>query len=469
MVGKKLEKLPLASIRRVSAQLGFVVLGLAAVFNLGALSVAETSYDQLQDSSAAVVQTQRVTNAIDRLRIHLLDAETGQRGYVITGDAAYLLPYSQAREQLAQDLDTLGGLIGDNPVQANQLATVRRLVNERLSEMEATIDARRAQGFEAALGIVMTHAGKISMDTIRAALDGMVDEEARVRSVRIGGLAQHQRAIRLGFFAEASLNLLLVTLGAVFLGREVRRHKREREVLQERGATLEAQVRERTAQLTELSRFQEHVREDEKKRVARELHDELGGTLTAAKIDLQLIADRLKSDAAIAPRVARITAALDDAIAVKRRIIEDLRPTLLDNLGICAALRWQAEEFAKRTGCPCEALCPDRDEQPTPEQSVALYRIVQEALTNIAKYAKASAVTVELSRENNHWRLAVRDDGVGIDPEKQHHPTSHGLISIRERARALGGDVTVRGRPGHGTSVEVTLPVLSAENDMATA
>jgi len=469
MAPSTLDKLPLASIRRLSAQLGFVVLGLAAVFNLGALSVAETSYNGLQASSGAVVQTQRVTNGIDRLRIHLLDAETGQRGYVITGDAAYLMPYSLARQQLGHDLDTLQGLIGDNPVQANQLATVRRLVNERIGEMEATIDARRAQGFDAALGIVMTHAGKISMDTIRAALDGMIDEEARVRSVRIGGLAQHQRAIRLGFFAEASLNILLVILGSVFLWRELRRHKREREVLQERGATLEAQVRERTAQLTELSRFKEHVREDEKKRVARELHDELGGTLTAAKIDLQLIADRLKSDPAVAPRMARISAALDDAIAVKRRIIEDLRPTLLDNLGICAALRWQVEEFAKRTGCPCRASCPDGDEQPSPEQSVAFYRIVQEALTNIAKYAKATSVDVELVRENDHWRLAVRDDGVGIDPEKQHHPTSHGLISIRERARALGGDVTVRGHPGRGTSVEVTLPVLSSHSDMATA
>src|SRR5436305_6095372 len=109
MTPSTLDKLPLASIRRLSAQLGFVVLGLAAVFNLGALSVAETSYDQLQLSSGAVVQTQRVTNAIDRLRIHLLDAETGQRGYVITADPSYLLPYQQARQQLSDDLGTLEG------------------------------------------------------------------------------------------------------------------------------------------------------------------------------------------------------------------------------------------------------------------------------------------------------------------------------------------------------------------------
>ncbi len=454
---------PSRSLKRVSAQLGFVVLGLAALFNLGALSVAERGFRNLELSSNGVVQTQSVTHAIERVRTDLLDAETGQRGFLITGDAAYLLPYRQAQQRIAGDLDGLQALVGDNAVQASQLGTIRRLVQEEFQQIEATLEARRTGGYEAAQEIVMTHAGKLTMDTLRAALDGMVSEESRVRTDRIGGLASHQRAIRLGFFAEASLNLLLVTLGALFLWGDLRRHRRERQALQARGATLEAQVRERTAQLTELSRFQENVREDEKKRVARELHDELGGTLTAAKIDLQLISDRLKNDAAIAPRLARISAALDDAIAVKRRIIEDLRPTLLDNLGICAALRWQCDEFAKRTGCACHATCPDGDEQPTPEQSVALYRIVQEALTNIAKYAHAKKVEVDLVRDDMLWRLQVRDDGVGMDPAKQHHPTSHGLISIRERVHGLGGEVLVDGRPGSGTAIVVTLPVLEPQ------
>ena len=442
------------------AQLGLVVLGLAMLFDLGALSLAESSYRELQRSSAAVVQTQQVTTAISGLRINLLDAETGQRGFLLTGDPAYLQPLQQAAQRLPGELDELQTLVRDNPVQITQLATVRGLVDQRLAEVDRTVAARRSGGLEEALPLVMTHAGKITMDTIRAALDGMVEEESRVREERLRSLAHHERAIRLGLFAEASLNLLLVAIGAVFLWREVRRSKHERRALEARGATLEAEVRERTAQLTELSRFQEHVREDEKKRVARELHDELGGTLTAAKIDLQLISDRLKSDPVVAPRLARINAALDDAIAVKRRIIEDLRPTLLDNLGITAALRWQCEEFAKRTGCVCIARCPDPDDQPTAEQSVALYRIVQEALTNIAKYAKARRVQVDLARDGAQWRLLVSDDGVGIDPEKQHHPTSHGLISIRERVRELGGQVAARGEPGRGTTVEVALPAL---------
>ncbi|MEO5702121.1 MAG: CHASE3 domain-containing protein [Casimicrobiaceae bacterium] len=450
--------LPHQAKQRLPAQLGFVVLGLAAVFNLAALSIVESSHEALQHSARDVEQSQRVARAIDGLRIRLLEAETGQRGFIVTGDDAYLDPYRQAQRSLVSDLDGLQELVVEEPVQATQLATVRRLVGERLDDLEAGIDARRRGGLEEAVAGVLTHGGKVVMDTLRAALDGMMGEEARVQSSRVGGLTRHARAIRLGVFAEALLNLLLVTLGAIFLWRELGRHKREHDALEERGATLETEVRERTAQLTELSRFQEHVREDEKKRVARELHDELGGTLTAAKIDLQLISDRLKADAVVAPRLARISAALDDAIAVKRRIIEDLRPTLLDNLGISAALRWQCDEFAKRNGCVCVASCPDGEDQPSPEHSVAIYRIVQEALTNISKYAQASRVEVDLIRDGDEWRLRVTDNGIGLEVEQQHKPTSHGLISIRERARTLGGHVVLTSGPGKGTAIEVVLP-----------
>jgi signal transduction histidine kinase len=229
-------------------------------------------------------------------------------------------------------------------------------------------------------------------------------------------------------------------------------------MLAERGRKLSEEVEARVAQLRELSRFLEQVREEEKQRVARELHDELGGTLTAAKIDLQLIGDRVQSDAAISTRIGRIHAALDDAIAVKRRIIEDLRPTLLDNLGIGAALRWQCDQFTKRTGCVCETALVERELQLSPDLSIAVYRIVQEALTNVAKYAKAKSVEVELRREGDRWHLRVHDDGVGLDLAKQHHPTSHGLISIRERVRALGGELRISGGPGLGTTIEAGGP-----------
>jgi signal transduction histidine kinase len=287
----------------------------------------------------------------------------------------------------------------------------------------------------------------------------MMREEERVRTARLADLRANQIAIRLGVFALAILNFVLMTFGAIFLWRELRRQESAASVLSERSAQLEAEVEERTAELRELSHFLERVREQEKGLVARELHDELGGTLTAAKIDLQLMSERLKNDPKTAARLARVSAALDEAIAVKRRIIEDLRPTLLDNLGIGAALRWQCEQYTKRTSCPCEIDLEESQLQLPPDISIAFYRIAQEALTNITKYAKASRVTVSLKRDSDRWTLRVHDDGVGIDLAKQHNPTSHGLTSIRERARALGGEVSIVGGPGEGTTVEAWLPV----------
>ncbi len=136
--------------------------------------------------------------------------------------------------------------------------------------------------------------------------------------------------------------------------------------------------------------------------------------------------------------------AIDDTIQVKRRIIEDLRPTLLDNLGIGAALKWQCSQFSKRWGIPCRVEMQDDSLRLSPAYSIAFYRVVQEALTNISKYALAKNVSVSLLRDGDRWMLRIADDGVGIDTSTRHNTTAHGLVSMRERARALGGEFTVQ-------------------------
>jgi len=218
-------------------------------------------------------------------------------------------------------------------------------------------------------------------------------------------------------------------------------------------------VHERTAELSGLSHHLQRLQEEEKAKIAREIHDELGGTLAAAKIDLQLISDKLPKDDIHRTRLVRIMSAIDDTIQVKRRIIEDLRPTLLDNLGIGAALKWQCSQFTKRWNIPCRVEMPDDSLKLSPAYSIAFYRVVQEALTNITKYAHAKNVSVSLLRSGEQWTLRIADDGVGIDTAKPHNTTAHGLVSMRERARALGGEFSVRGQPGRGTVVEVTAPL----------
>ena len=221
---------------------------------------------------------------------------------------------------------------------------------------------------------------------------------------------------------------------------------------------LEAAISERTAELTGLSHYLQQLQEEERAKIAREIHDELGGTLVAAKIDLQLLSDKLAGGEPQRARLVRMMAAIDDAIQVKRRIIEDLRPTLLDNLGIGAALKWQCSQFSKRMSVPCRVELEDDGLRFSPTYSIAFYRVVQEALTNITKYAKPKNVAVSLQRDGDQWVLRIADDGVGMDTAKKHNPTAHGLVSMRERARALGGDFSIQGHPGGARSWKFGCP-----------
>ena len=190
---------------------------------------------------------------------------------------------------------------------------------------------------------------------------------------------------------------------------------------------LETEVERRTLDLTELARHLQTVREDERSRLARELHDELGGLLTAAKLDVARVKSRLKGAAPeIGERIGHLVQSLDAGIALKRRIIEDLRPSTLSNLGLNAALEVLCADFSRRTEVKVQA---ELDDVSLPEDAqLTAYRVVQEALTNVAKYAKAQHVTVRLHSDGEVARLSVRDDGAGFDTR-----------GVPMRARGLAG------------------------------
>jgi signal transduction histidine kinase len=439
--------------------LGFVVLTLAALFNVAALYTAERSFTELRDTAAWVRHTLMAQNLIEHLYRLVVDAETGTRGYLLTQDNTYLAPYVDAKSQIQGKLKELTEVIADNPVQRAQLATVSQLLDTRMAQLEESLAVKRTAGDDALREFLLTHQGQITMTALRLALDGMAAEERVQHDRRLVVFAENQERVRRWFFIEVGINLLLVISGGIFLAQDARRRRREAESAVMQSARLAQLVQDRTAELTELSHYLQRLQEDEKAKIAREIHDDLGGTLAAAKIDLQLLSDKLPGDDPQQTRVARIMAAIDDAVQVKRRIIEDLRPTMLDNLGIGAALRWQCSEYAKRSGAPCRVELSDENLRLSAAYSIAFYRIVQEALTNIAKYASAKNVAVSLQRVGERWILRVADDGVGIDTSVRHNPTAHGIVSMRERVRALGGEFSIQGQRGRGTVVEITVPV----------
>ena len=236
-------------------------------------------------------------------------------------------------------------------------------------------------------------------------------------------------------------------------------------------ADLEARVAERTAQyreaqrrleesearLRELAAFRENVREEERSRIARELHDELGQSLTALRIDLSWLKNRCAlGDDTAAERLGASFALVDRTMEAVRRIAEDLRPRMLDDLGLAAAVEHHVEQFARRTGIACDLAMNREEFDVGGAAAIALYRIIQEALTNVARHAEAGRVTIRIEQTDAGIGLAVEDDGCGM-PAGSGDGT-FGLLGMRERVQMLGGGVELRSAPGGGTIVEVRLP-----------
>jgi two-component system, NarL family, sensor histidine kinase UhpB len=223
--------------------------------------------------------------------------------------------------------------------------------------------------------------------------------------------------------------------------------------------TAQMEIERSREELRSLSRHLQTVREEEKARIAREVHDELGSTLTALRMDLDWLGEQLPETMVVArQKRAAIVGLVEAAVAVTRKIVTDLRPSILDDLGLAAALRWQAGEYRKHMETAIHVETPEPDIRMDRDVSLALFRIFQETLTNVAKYAKATEVWVTLGATKTAFVLQIRDNGVGMDPSDMEKPTSHGIRGMRERVRQLGGRLQVSSDRGDGTTLVVTIP-----------
>jgi PAS domain S-box-containing protein len=209
-------------------------------------------------------------------------------------------------------------------------------------------------------------------------------------------------------------------------------------------------------QLRALAARVQSVREEERTRVAREIHDELGQSLTAIKIDLSSLSHDLPAEKK--QQSASILKLVDETIQAVRRISTELRPAILDAVGLVAAVEWAAGEFAARTGTKCQLNLPQGDVVIDEERATALFRIFQETLTNVARHANATEVNVRLDEEDGNLTLEVHDNGGGIREEQLSAGSSLGILGMRERARLLGGELTLAGALGAGTTVRVRIP-----------
>lgn len=219
----------------------------------------------------------------------------------------------------------------------------------------------------------------------------------------------------------------------------------------------------RETELSDLAANLQTNAESEKVLLARQLHDELGGALVGAKMDLAWLRRRIGStDPEVIARWERLERALETGIAFKRRVVEQLRPTLLDNLGFYAAARWVVEETCAPTGLKAELDLPLPEPPLTKEVGIALFRVLQGSLSNVIRHARAKLVTITVSveRPGNVIHLLIKDDGVGLSSDRLRTLGSHGLGSMRHRMHAVGGRFSVHSPAGQGTQIEAAAPVL---------
>ncbi len=203
------------------------------------------------------------------------------------------------------------------------------------------------------------------------------------------------------------------------------------------------------------------VREEESIRIAREIHDALGGALTALKMDLAALSKSLleSGDELLAQRVVAMSDFVDETVGKVRTIATELRPSVLDDLGLVAAIEWQAKEFQRRARIECCTVSDQEEISIAPEKSTAIFRIFQEILTNVARHAQATRIETRIEVRGNSLRLTVSDNGVGINEGAILNTKSLGILGMRERALICGGQVEITGRKGVGTKVTVKLPL----------
>ena len=420
----------------------------------------EYGYQTTRLALGTVKQLDEQRRALDKVRQLVLNAEASQRGFLLTGRSAYLQPYLDANAAMEPALESVSRYYSGSAAAMANFAKLSASVQRRMAEMEVAVKLRRAAPDQGNwLATINTDVGKESMDDIRHALELLSQENRKQIEIATKNIHNSVAFSRLAITLTAlaallALYLLLRQQKAVSLMQAQQRA----ELAAERDS-LELAVRDRTKRMTVLANHLLSVQEDERARLARELHDEMGALLTAAKLDLARIRSRIPPTAgneAVQERLDHLNESLNACAAFKRRITEDLLPSSLSHLGLDATLEIQAQEFQRRTGIITELLldAPPCDS----DTNLAIFRLVQESLNNIAKHAQAKKVTISLQAQANHLDLRIADDGQGFDPADALHK-SHGLPGMLHRVEALAGKLHIDSAPGMGTRIHAALPL----------
>lgn len=442
----------------------------AALLLAGCIAFVATAYGayrslgELTRQEAVRAHALRTQATITRVLSLLVDLDSGQRGFMITGDIAYLDPYERAMRELDQRYGELKQALAESgEQQLPAFARLDRFIADRRAQVEENIERRWRLG-EAALKDVQAFvAGRRLMEEIRGELSRLDSlQRQRIDAIERSVAEQAEQTRRLAQVLPV-VGGLLVGAAIMALWLERRRRDEAERALLDSHVRLEAAVVDRTRELTEaLVRIQSFAAEldrsveTERRRLAREVHDQLGQLGTAGKMLVLSLARKLAP--AKEPLLDEMLVIADEVIGAARRIATTLRPPLLDDFGFAAAVQHYAQGLERQSGLSVVMdLAPDDDL--TAEQQNQLFRLLQEAATNVLRHAQAEHLLIESHLEGGEYRLRIEDDGVGPGDVRA---DASGLRNMRERAVLAGGQMAFGPAPNRGTRVDVRVPLPSS-------
>jgi signal transduction histidine kinase len=437
----------------------FLIIGfLAALFFLtgaGQTRLQEAG-GRLQNSAARQLAIEDVQSSVAR-------AVATQRAFLLTGDRKFADQYDKMAASMEPRLERLRSAYDGSESDLDDVRTLEILIGKRLGDLSTLIAVQKAQGPAAAVALVRTSVGTDTGEAISGALDLLRGRESLEHIAAQSHWYQSVTLSRWVTVAGTIFNMLLVGVAARLVYMDMQRRTLQTAELRDQKSRLEREAEDRNRELVELSTHLQGVAEREKASLARELHDELGGLLVGARMDVSWAEQHLANATPdIRQRLQRVQQSLAAGVDLKRRIIEELRPTLLDNVGLFAALRWQLKVTCRNAGLECSESYPDEEPRFASEAAIALFRIAQEAFTNILKHSAAKSMNLSLSADGQEIVMRISDDGKGIPASRLTAIGSHGMASMRHRVRALGGRLDVNSPPSGGTTLLVRIPAVCA-------
>jgi len=435
--------------------LGALLACAAALLVLSEISVRITTRNAEEISR----NLQRL-EASATLKALVVDAETGQRGFLLTQDPGYLEPFETAMETMGSEFDRLRRLTPSRELRA-RIDEMEAAAEERLSVASFTVSLVHTGQLAEAFDTVRSGRGKVLMDRFRQQL-AEFDAVAERDLVRLR--AQQDSAAlwpRLAALVSTVLAIGLIAVVSRLMLRGAQAREAERLDVTETAQQLQRQVEARTAELSDLTSHLQSVTERDKAELARNLHDELGGLLTAARMDISWLQGATKDlDTEIAGKLLALNTALQEAMDVKRRVVESLRPALLDHFGLPTALQNYFDETCRKADINCTTTVPEEMAGLPQDLAIGLFRVGQESLTNIIRHARAKNVRMTMETVDEEIHVTVVDDGVGLDLSGRQFRRSHGISGMRHRIRGLGGTFDMQSQPGAGTTIRIVVPLV---------